>query len=97
MQALEGLDEVAAHGAADAAVHHLDDVLLGLLLDDLVVDSDLAKLVLDNGEAQAMVGALEDVVEQRRLARAEEAREDGHRDLFVGRGHVCTKPRDSGA
>ena len=49
------------------------------LLEDLVVDADLAELVLDHGDALAVV-FLEDAVEQRGLAAAEEAGEDGDRD-----------------
>ena len=45
---LESLDQVIAHGAADAAVEHLDHLLLRVLLHVLaeqrVVDADLAEL-----------------------------------------------------
>mmetsp|Transcript_73987 Transcript_73987/g.211274 ORF Transcript_73987/g.211274 Transcript_73987/m.211274 type:complete len:268 (-) Transcript_73987:13-816(-) len=56
---LESLDEVIAHGAADAAVQHLDHLLLGVLFHVLaqqrVVDANLAKLVLDARDAPAML------------------------------------------
>ena len=49
-----------------------------------VVDADLAELVLDHGDALAVLLG-EDAVEQRGLAGAEEAGEDGDGDL-VGHG-----------
>ena len=52
-QPLEHLDQVAAHGAADAAVVHLVDLFVGLD-DQVVVDADLAELVDDDREAQAV-------------------------------------------
>jgi hypothetical protein len=62
-----------ADGAADAAVHHLDDLLVGLDLGVLgeegVVDPHLSELVLDDRQLLAVV-LREDVVEQRRLAGA---------------------------
>ena len=42
-QVAQNADEVAAHGAADAAVVHLEEFLLGAE-DELVVDGDLAEL-----------------------------------------------------
>ena len=45
-QALDDADEVAAHGAADAAVVHLEHFLVGAD-DELVVDADLAEFVDD--------------------------------------------------
>ena len=77
LERAEDADQVAAHGAADAAVVHLDDLLVARL-DDVVVDADLAELVLDHRDALAVV-LLEDAVEQRGLAAAEEAGEDRHR------------------
>ena len=69
-------DQVAAHGAADAAVVHLDDVLVAILHQDFIVDVFLAKLVFDHGDAHAMV-FLQYAVEQGGFACAEEAGEDG--------------------
>src|SRR5258706_3461894 len=82
LQRAEDADQVAAHRAADAAVVHLDDLLLAAL-DDLAVDADLAELVLDHGDALAVV-FLEDPVEERRFPAAEKARKngDGHHVLF---------------
>src|SRR5712664_3592128 len=77
LEAAEDADQVAAHRAADAAVVHLDDLLVALL-DQRAVDPDLADLVLDHRDAPAVV-LPEDAVEQRGLAAAEEAGEDRHR------------------
>ena len=53
-QPVEDADEVAAHGAADAAVVHLEHLLVGAD-DELVVDADLAELVDDHGVALAVL------------------------------------------
>mmetsp|Transcript_92270 Transcript_92270/g.260972 ORF Transcript_92270/g.260972 Transcript_92270/m.260972 type:complete len:325 (-) Transcript_92270:29-1003(-) len=79
--ALDGIDQVAAHGAAEAAVVQDGDGLLRLrggagVLDQLVVYADLPNLVLDDGELHAVVGP-KYVVKQRGLASAEEAGENG--------------------
>jgi hypothetical protein len=50
-----------------------------------VIDADLAKLVLDDGELLPVLAG-EDAVEECRFARAEEAGEDGDRNGGVG-GH----------
>ena len=52
-QPFDDADEVAAHGAADAAVVHLEHFLVGAD-DELVVDADLAELVDDHGVALAV-------------------------------------------
>jgi hypothetical protein len=51
---VDDADEIAANGAADAAVVHLEDFLVGAD-DEVVVDADLAELVDDDGEALAVV------------------------------------------
>ena len=71
--------QVAAHGAAEAAVVHLDDLLFLVLHQDVVVDAGLAELVLDHGDLLAVLLG-EDAVEQRGLPGAEEAGEDGDGD-----------------
>ena len=53
-QARDNPDQVAAHRAADAAVVHLEDFLVGAD-DQVVVDADLAELVDDHGVALAVV------------------------------------------
>ena len=83
-QPLDDVDEVAAHGAADAAVVHLEHFLVGLD-DEVVVDADLAELVDDDRVLLAVVLG-EDAVEQRRLAGAEVAGEHGDGDLGFGFG-----------
>ena len=77
-EAAEDADEVAADGAADAAVVHFEKLLVGLD-DELVVYADLAELVFDDGEFFAMLLG-EDAVEKGGLAGAEEAGEDGDGD-----------------
>ena len=73
--------------AADASVHDLDDLLVGLLGKDALVDADLPELVLDDGEPLPMGLVVQDMVQQGRLARAEKPREYRHRDLArVGAG-----------
>jgi len=64
-------DEVAAHGAADAPVVHLEDLLVGAD-DEPVIDSDLDELVLDHGDALPVILG-QDAIEQRRLSRGEKA------------------------
>ena len=77
--------QVLADRAADAAVAHLDDLLLGVGHEDVVVDVLLAELVLDDGDALA-VRFGEHALEQRRLARAEKAGQDGRGNEAVGHG-----------
>ena len=82
-QPLDHADQVAAHRAADAAVVHLEDLLVAFD-DEVVVDADLAELVDDDGVFLAVVLG-EDAVQERRLAGAEIAGE--HRDGDLGFGH----------
>ena len=81
-QVAEDADQVAAHGAADAAVVHLEDLFLGVD-DELLIDADLAELVLDDGDPLAVLGG-QDAVEQGRLARAEEAGQHRDRNTVLG-------------
>jgi hypothetical protein len=85
-QPVHDADEVAAHGAADAAVVHLEHFLVGAD-HEVVVDADLAELVDDHGVALA-VRLGEDAVEERGLAGAEIAGEHGDGDFF--RGHEAS-------
>src|SRR5438128_1631577 len=78
-QLAKDADKVPAHGAAHAAVVHLDDLLAGPVQQDVVVHARLAELVLDHGDAPA-VPLLEDAVDERRLAAPQEAGEYGHRN-----------------
>ncbi len=77
-QLVEHADQVAAHRAADAAVGGLEDLLLGAD-HQLVIDRHLAELILDHGDALAVL-LREDPVEQRGLARAEEPGQHRDRD-----------------
>ncbi len=79
------LDEkVLAQRAADAAVRHLDELLLGPTqrapphLHELGVDVDLAHVVDDDGDASPLA-VREHVVQEGRLPSAEKAAEYGHR------------------
>src|ERR1700749_1766748 len=91
--------EILADRAAHAAVGQLHDLLLGVRDQDLVVDVLLAELVLDDGDLLA-VHLGEDALEQRGLARAEEAGQDGGGDELVGHcfsGFVAKRRRAHGA
>ncbi len=81
-QPVQDADEVAAHGAADAAIVHLEHFFVGAD-DQVVVDADLAEFVDDDGVFLAVVFR-QDAVEQRGLAGAEIARQHGHWN-FLGR------------
>ena len=76
----EDADEIAADGAADAAVVHLEELFVGLD-DELVIYADLAEFVFDDGEFLAVLLG-EDAIEERGFAGAEETSEDGD-----GNGH----------
>ena len=84
-QPLDHPDQVAAHRAADATIVHFVDFFVGFD-DQLVVDADLAELVDDDRVALPVI-LRQDAVEQRRLAGAEIAGQDGHRDLGLGFAH----------
>ena len=77
--------QVFADGAADAAIAHLDDLLLGVRYQNVAVDVFLAKLVLDHGNLLP-VRLLQHALEQRGFARAEKARQNRCRNE-IGR-HV---------
>jgi hypothetical protein len=82
-QPVENADQVAANSAADAAVVHLEHLLVGAD-DEVAIDADLAELVDDHGELLAVVLG-EDAVQKRGLAGAQIAGE--HRDgNFLGHG-----------
>src|ERR1700730_18195732 len=79
-QALDDADKVPAHGAADAAVVHLEHFFV-CADDELVVDADLAKLV-DHDRVALAVRLAQNAVEQRRLASAQIAGEDSDGNFF---------------
>lgn len=88
LEFLEGLAQLADEVAADAAVEHLADARDGIGRGQLRVDGQVAELILEEGELVGRVGGFElrdEVEDERRLARAQEARDDGD---WYGR-HVC--------
>ena len=85
-QPVDDAHQVAAHGAADAAVVHLEHFFVGVD-DELVVDADLAEFVDDDGVFLA-VRLGQDAVEQRGLAGAEIAGEHGDGDFVESWGAV---------
>src|SRR5215470_4819984 len=96
-QPVDDAHEVAAHGAADAAVVHLEYFFIGAD-DEIVVDSDLAEYVDDDG-VLLPVRLRQDAVEQRGLAGAEIAGEHGDGDLVghratpFGPSYICIRRR----
>ena len=95
-QQLQRAAQVFADGAADAAVAHLDDLLLGVGDQDVGVDVFLAELVLDHGDLLAMrLG--QHALEQGGLAGSEESGQDGdgyqcHGVLAVSRSRQHRPP-----
>ena len=69
---LQRLAEVAHQGAADAAGIHFGD-LNPRILEEAAVDADLAELVLDEDDLLALEGLVQQLFDQRGLARAQEA------------------------
>ena len=87
-QGLHGGQEFLGHGAADAPVGQLDDVLLAASLDaaagqNLPVDAQVPELV-DNERQPPPVGGLSQVADKAGLAGAQKARDNGGGD-FHGR------------
>ena len=80
-------DEVVGDGAADAAIGQLDDVVLragfgAAAAQDVAIDAEIAELVDDQRDALAL-GLGEHVADQRGLAGAEEAGDDGGGNFCV--------------
>ena len=81
-EARDFLEQVVTQGAANAAVGHLDEFLLGAaefgaaVADEFGVDVDLAHVIDDDRDAPAFA-VVEDVVEEGGFSGAEEAGEDG--------------------
>ena len=80
-QRRHGGGEIVGDRAADAAVGELDDRLaraglVGAALEQVAVDADVAEFVDDEREAPS-AGIGEEVTDQRRLAGAEKAGDDG--------------------
>ena len=88
-QPLHGRHEVVGHGAADAAVRQLDDVVLGAgriaaAEQQLAVDADVAELVDDQRDPPAIV-LPQQIADQAGLAGAQKTREHGGRDFRMHR------------
>ena len=80
-QIAQDADEITANGAADAAVVHLEDLFVGVD-HQVLIDADLAELVLDDGDALTVVFG-QDSVQQRRLAAAEKPGQDSHWNVLL--------------
>ena len=98
---VERRHEFVGHRAAQAAIGQFDDVLLraggvAAAFEDFAVDADVAELVDDDGEAAALRVA-EHVADERRLAGAEKAGDDGagnarERAVHIVHGRPLRKP-----
>ena len=80
-QPFNDADQIAAHRAADTAVVHLEDFLVGAD-DEIIVDADFTEFIDDHRIATTMLFG-ENTVQQRRLAGAEIAGKNGHGN-FIG-------------
>ena len=78
-QIAQGVAQVLADSATNAAIAHLDDLLLGLGNQDVAVNIFLTKLVFDHGDFLA-VRLCQHAFEEGGFARAEKARQDCCRD-----------------
>ena len=78
-QAAQDADQVAANGAADVSVVHLEHFLVGIH-HEVVVDADHAEFVDDDGVFPPVLLG-QDAVQEGRLAGPEIAGQDGHWDL----------------
>ncbi len=90
----ERIDQLAAHGAAQAAIGKLDDGI-ARRLDQKVVDADLAEFI-DDHRRVVHGRILQDPVEKRRLSRAEKAGDDGDRNRPVGSRHGFARNQNVG-
>merc|ERR1719336_2993275 len=80
----KGSRKICPNRATNASIFHLDHDFFGrpllALLEQFVVDRDCSKLILDNSYLLPVVFR-EDVVQERRLSRAEEPCENGDRNF----------------
>jgi hypothetical protein len=76
-------DKIAAHGATNTTVVHLDNLLVSIN-DELSVDTHLAEFVYDNGDFYPVLRR-QDAVEQGRFARTQVARDYCDRDSRCSR------------
>lgn len=82
--------QIAANRAADAAVAHLDDLLVRFLHEDFVVDVLFAELVLDHGDLHAVL-LVQNALEQRGFAATQKAGQDGYGNHGVACVLVCVR------
>src|SRR5690606_6249977 len=90
-QVAEDANEVAAHGAADAAVVHLDDLLVAVLQQEFVVDAFFAELVLDDRDP-VTVPFFQDPVQQRGFPAAEKPGKNSDRNLPARHRALSVRP-----
>jgi hypothetical protein len=70
-QIAKNSNQIASHGAADAAVIHFEDLFFRSD-DEIIVDADFTELVFNYGDSLAVILG-ENPIEQRGLAGTEEA------------------------
>ena len=88
----QGGDQIAAEAAADAAAGNADQIVVARL-DQVGVDRQRAELV-DQNRQPAAGGISQQGIDQRRLAGAEIAADQRHRN---GRGHIAGRGEDAAA
>ena len=76
---LQGDAQIFPNGAANAAIAHLNDLLLGVRDQDVVVDVFFAKFVLNDSDFLAM-GLCQHALQERGFARTQKAGQDGGGD-----------------
>ena len=85
-QAFDDPDQIAPHGAANAAIVHFEHFFIGSD-HEIIINADFAELI-DNDSKFLAVRLGEDAVQERCLARAEIAGEHGDGNFF---GHVVLR------
>jgi hypothetical protein len=91
----QGIDDIAAHRAAEAAAVQQNDIL-ARLLDQQMVETDLAELV-DDDRGSGHVGLFQNMIEHGRFAAAEKTGQQRHRNQrgWFGRAHRAVLSRQS--
>ena len=81
------LEQVCTQRTADTAIRHLDHVFVALheaaTGNQLRINVQLAHVVHNHGNAQAVLGAGQNVAQQRRFTRAQEATQQRHGQLAL--------------
>ncbi len=99
-QRLHRRDEILGHGAADAAVRQLEDIIFGAglvaaALEDVAVDAEITEFVDDERYALA-IRVVEQMADEGGLAGAEKAGDDGGGDLLHGKAPETGKAGATG-